>query len=305
MEEGSYPIIIAVLSILVVVLLAMLIINYMMQRKRSKSSLISLNTANRDFTEEDIISIVKEGHEQGVIQESEAEMIHNIFEFDEKEAKDIMTHRKNMICIDGSLSYNDALVFAVENGKSRFPVYEGDLDHIIGVLHIKEMLAFAQRNEVFRTAVKDIKGLIREVEFVPETLGINLLFKEMQKNKNHIAMVVDEYGQISGVVCLEDILEEIVGNIEDEHDVEQEVISQEDDGTYILDGIMSFEDVKELLELPECEDEFETLNGFIVSLLGHIPNPGEQESVEKYNYNFKILTVNDNMIGDVRVKKTI
>lgn len=136
-----------------------------------------------DVTEEEIISMVNEGHEQGVLRASEAEMIHNIFEFGDKEAKDIMTHRKNLIAIDGELSYNDAVPFIIENNKSRYPVYLEDIDNIIGVLHIKDAFAFAQKNEVFRTSIKDIKGLIREVDFVPETLNIHTLFQKMQAKR--------------------------------------------------------------------------------------------------------------------------
>lgn len=304
MEEGSYPIIIAALSIVICILIIILIANYVFYRKKNKSIVDTINAANGDFTEEDIITLVKEGHEQGVILESEAEMIHNIFEFDDKEVKDIMTHRKNMVCIDGELSYNDALAYTVENGKSRFPVYDGDLDHIIGVLHIKDMLAYAQKNEIFRTSIKDIKGLIRDVDFVPETLGINVLFKNMQRNKNHVTMVVDEYGQIAGLVAMEDILEEIVGNIEDEHDTEQEHITPEADGTYILEGITSFEDVLDVLHIPVEEDAFETLNGFVVSLLGHIPNDEDKEIAEAYGYVFEVLSVTDNMIGEVKISKS-
>ena len=303
MDEGSNPIIIFALSVIILILLITLIAFYILYRKKNKSIVETISSANRDFTEEDIITLVKEGHEQGVIQESEAEMIHNIFEFDDKEVKDIMTHRKNMICIDGELSYYDALIYVVENGKSRFPVFDGDLDHIIGVLHIKDMLAYAQKNEIFRTSIKDIKGLVRDVDFVPETLGINVLFKNMQRNKNHVTMVVDEYGQIAGLVAMEDILEEIVGNIEDEHDTEQEVITPQEDGTYILEGIMSFEEVLEILNLPVEEDAFETLNGFVVSLLGHIPNEDEREIAEAYDYVFEVLSIKDNFIDKVRISK--
>ena len=182
-----------------------------------------------DVTEEEIISMVNEGHEQGVLLASEAEMIHNIFEFGDKEAKDIMTHRKNLIAIDGNLSYNDAVSFIIENSKSRYPVYLNDIDNIIGVLHIKDAFAFAQKNEVFRTSIKDIPGLIRDVDFVPETLNINRLFKMMQAKKSHMVIVVDEYGQTSGAVAMEDILEEIVGNIEDEHDEEEQLIRKNPD----------------------------------------------------------------------------
>ena len=220
-----------------------------------------------DVTEEEIISMVNEGHEQGVLRASEAEMIHNIFEFGDKEAKDIMTHRKNLIAIDGELSYNDAVPFIIENNKSRYPVYLEDIDNIIGVLHIKDAFAFAQKNEVFRTTIKDIKGLIREVDFVPETLNIHTLFKKMQAKKSHLVIVVDEYGQTSGAVAMEDILEEIVGNIEDEH------------------------------------DDFDTLNGFLVSLMEKIPNDGETARLQAYGYEFSIRKVKDKMIREVLVKK--
>lgn len=256
-----------------------------------------------DVTEEEIISMVNEGHEQGVLLASEAEMIHNIFEFGDKEAKDIMTHRKNLIAIDGNLSYNDAVSFIIENSKSRYPVYLDDIDNIIGVLHIKDAFAFAQKNEVFRTSIKDIPNLICDVDFVPETLNIHTLFKTMQAKKSHMVIVVDEYGQTSGVVAMEDILEEIVGNIEDEHDEEETLIRMNQDGSYLMNGLASMPDVIELLKLPVEEDAFETLNGFLVSLLEKIPNDGETAKICMYGYEFHVLKVEDKMIREVLVKK--
>lgn len=256
-----------------------------------------------DVTEEEIISMVNEGHEQGVLLASEAEMIHNIFEFGDKEAKDIMTHRKNLIAIDGNLSYNDAVSFIIENSKSRYPVYLNDIDNIIGVLHIKDAFAFAQKNEVFRTSIKDIPNLIREVDFVPETLNIHTLFKMMQAKKSHMVIVVDEYGQTSGAVAMEDILEEIVGNIEDEHDEEESLIRMNPDGSYLMNGLASMPEVIELLKLPVEEDAFETLNGFLVSLLEKIPNDGETAKISMYGYDFNILKVEDKMIREVLVRK--
>ena len=249
-----------------------------------------------DVTEEEIISMVNEGHEQGVLRASEAEMIHNIFEFGDKEAKDIMTHRKNLIAIDGELSYNDAVPFIIENNKSRYPVYLEDIDNIIGVLHIKDAFAFAQKNEVFRTSIKDIKGLIREVDFVPETLNIHTLFQKMQAKKSHLVIVVDEYGQTSGAVAMEDILEEIVGEIHDEYDeneedfvhkisdkeyLVEELIRQNSDGSYTMSGFASLSDVAETLQIPVNDDDFDTLNGFLVSLMEKIPNDGERNLIGK------------------------
>ena len=171
-----------------------------------------------DVTEEEIISMVNEGHEQGVLQANEAEMIHNIFEFGDKDAK---------------------LDFTIENNYSRYPVYIDDIDNMIGVLHIKEVLALCQKQEIYHTAIKDIKGLIREVDFIPETRNINTLFTMMQNAKTHMVIVVDEYGQTSGIVAMEDILEEIVGNIEDEHDQEEKMIEKLPDGSYLMDGMTS------------------------------------------------------------------
>ena len=257
-----------------------------------------------DVTEEEIKSMVNEGHEQGVLLASEAEIINNIFEFGDKEAKDIMTHRKNLIVIDGNLSYNDAVSFIIENSKSRYPVYLDDIDNIIGVLHIKDAFAFAQKNEVFRTSIKDIPNLIREVDFVPETLNIHTLFKMMQAKKSHMVIVVDEYGQTSGAVAMEDILEEIVGNIEDEHDEEETLIRQNPDGSYLMNGLASMPEVIELLGLPVDEDAFETLNGFLVSLLEKIPNDGETAQINMYGYDFNVLKVEDKMIREVLVRKS-
>lgn len=257
-----------------------------------------------DVTEEEIKSMVNEGHEQGVLLASEAEMINNIFEFGDKEAKDIMTHRKNLIVIDGNLSYNDAVSFIIENSKSRYPVYLDDIDNIIGVLHIKDAFAFAQKNEVFRTSIKDIPNLIREVDFVPETLNIHTLFKMMQAKKSHMVIVVDEYGQTSGAVAMEDILEEIVGNIEDEHDEEETLIRQNPDVSYLMNGLASMPEVIELLGLPVDEDAFETLNGFLVSLLEKIPNDGETAQINMYGYDFNVLKVEDKMIREVLVRKS-
>ena len=271
--------------------------------KKSKGKVFEQLHGNDDVTEEEIISMVHEGHEKGNILASEVEMINNIFEFDDKEVKDIMTHRKNILSLDGNLSYIDAVQLMIDAGKSRFPVYENDIDNIIGVLHIKDAFEYSQRNEVFRTSIKDIKGLIKEADFVPETVNINDLFKRMQAKKNHLAMVIDEYGQISGIVAMEDILEELVGEIEDEHDEEEDLIRINDDQSYYMDGMTDFSDVKETLNLPLEEDAFETLNGFLIAQMDKIPEEDEKPVINAYGYEFSVLSVNDNVIGQVMFKK--
>lgn len=271
--------------------------------KKMKNVLHGGGFSEEDVTEEEIISMVKEGHEQGVLLDSEAEMIHNIFEFGEKEAKDIMTHRQSITAIDGTMSYYDAISLIMETGRSRIPVYLEDIDNIIGILHIKDAFSFCQRNEFFRTSIKDIPKLIREVDFIPETLNIGTLFKQMQSDKNHLCIVIDEYGQTSGIVAMEDIVEEIVGNIEDEHDDDEELLSIESDGSYTLDGLTELRDVLEVIPLQVEEDAFETLNGFLISLLEKIPNDGETESITALGYTFEIQSVENRIIRQVHIKK--
>lgn len=270
--------------------------------KNNKKTLDGI-LGNDDVTEEEIISMVREGHEQGTILASEAEMIHNVFEFDDKEVKDIMTHRKNIVSLDGNMSFIDAIEFIIDTGKSRFPVYENDVDSIIGVLHIKDAFTFFEKNEVYRSSIKDIDGLIRPVDFIPETVNINDLFKKMQSKKSHLAMVVDEYGQISGLIAMEDILEELVGNIEDEHDEEENYIRKSDDETFIMDGMTEFSDVKEALSLPVDDDAYETLNGFIISLSDKIPEEGDKTVITAYGYKFSVMSVEDKVIKQVMIKK--
>lgn len=292
---------IIILSILVVILL--LCIGVLLYGMKNNKKTLDGILGNDDVTEEEIISMVREGHEQGAILASEAEMIHNVFEFDDKEVKDIMTHRKNIVSLDGNMSFIDAIEFIIDTGKSRFPVYENDVDSIIGVLHIKDAFTFFEKNEVYRSSIKDIDGLIRPVDFIPETVNINDLFKKMQSKKSHLAMVVDEYGQISGLIAMEDILEELVGNIEDEHDEEEHYIRKNDDETFIMDGMTEFSDVKEALSLPVDDDAYETLNGFIISLSDKIPEEGDKTVISAYGYRFSVMSVEDKVIKQVMIKK--
>lgn len=307
MDGDSSPYIMYVPTVLALVLLAILAAVILLCRETLAEKLKELlqknEPVNPDEVEEEIISMVKESHEQGVLQDSEAEMIHNIFEFDDKEAKDIMTHRKNIVALSGETSFTDALGEMLETQRSRYPVYEDDIDHIIGVLHIKDAFAFVQRNELFRTSIKDIPALIREVDFVPETIKINELFRSMQSVKNHMVIVVDEYGQTAGIVAMEDILEEIVGNIEDEHDEEEIFAVRNADGSYQMDGLMEFQEAVELLEMPVEEESFDTLNGYLISILKKVPAEEEKPVVVAGGYEFSICRVEDRVIREVHVRK--
>lgn len=261
-------------------------------------------TAGEDLTEQEIMSMVNEGHENGVLQESEAEMINNIFTLDQKEAKDIMTHRKQIMALDGTCSLQEVLAEIRDMGYSRYPVYLDDVDNIIGIIHIKDILNQMLDQTNMEQQLTKINDLIRPASFIPETRNIDVLFKNMQSQKIHMVIVVDEYGQTSGLVTMEDILEEIVGNIFDEHDAEEEQIVEEADGSYVIDGMTDFDDVCELLEIKGEElEDFDTLSGFLISRINKIPVNGEHYQVSAYGYRFDVLLVEHRVIRTVRVTK--
>ena len=261
-------------------------------------------TAGEDLTEQEIMSMVNEGHENGVLQESEAEMINNIFTLDQKEAKDIMTHRKQIMALDGTCSLQEVLAEIRDMGYSRYPVYLDDVDNIIGIIHIKDILNQMLDQTNMEQQLTKINYLIRPASFIPETRNIDVLFKNMQSQKIHMVIVVDEYGQTSGLVTMEDILEEIVGNIFDEHDAEEEQIVEEADGSYVIDGMTAFDDVCELLEIQGEElEDFDTLSGFLISRINKIPVNGEHYQVSAYGYRFDVLLVEHRVIRTVRVTK--
>ncbi len=288
MEDGANPYLTILLFIIALGELVALFIMY----KRSKSE---------NITEEDVISLVNEGHEDGNILASEAVMIQNIFEFSDTDAKDIMTHRKSIVAINGDYTLREAIDFINENNMSRYPVYIEELDNIIGILHIKDILPFFDK-DIDGLKVKDLHDVLSPAEFIPETHGINTLFAKMQSKKRHMVIVVDEYGQVSGILSLEDILEEIVGNIEDEHDEEENSIEVKTEDSFIMDGSTTLEEVEDILGTKLSED-FETLNGYLVSLNGKIPEDGKSFTLEDDNFVFYIKNVSDKVIESVYVRR--
>ncbi len=256
-----------------------------------------------DVTEEEIISLVNAGHEQGVLLASEAEMITNIFEYGEKEAKDIMVNRNNMIAIDCNVTLLDAAAFILEEHNSRFPVYDGTIDHIVGILHLKDVMRMQMNEKMINRPIGKIKGLLREPLFITETRKIDNLLKTMQSEKIQMAIVIDEYGQTAGLLALEDILEEIVGNIQDEYDEEESYIKENGQNEYIIDGMMPLDELEEQLCVSFEEENFDTVNGFVISRLEHIPEEGEEFAFQCQGYLFRILTVKDRMIQSVLASK--
>lgn len=256
-----------------------------------------------DVTEEEIINMVNEGHEQGLIQASEAEMISNIFEFGDKEAQDIMTNRKHIVAIDADMALQDAIAFMIEGKNSRYPVYEENIDHIIGILHLKDAMRYKADTGRMGNSLKELEGLLREPVFIPRTKNIDELFREMQAGKQQMVVVVDEYGQTDGLVAMEDILEEIVGNILDEYDEISDHIEEKSQDEYIIEGKTPLEELEERLGISFEDEEFETMNGFLISRLDRIPEADEEFDVDFSGFNFKILSVKNKMIQSVLVTR--
>ena len=251
-------------------------------------------------SEDEIISLVNEGHEQGAIDEDEAEMITNIFELDDKQAQDIMTHRGDITAIDGNMSLNDALAYMVSMPNSRFPVIEEDIDHIIGALYLKDAISYHMKEQFNDQPISDIPHLLREVKFIPETVDVDDLFREMQESRKQMAIVVDEYGQTSGLVTMEDILEEIVGNILDEYDKEESLIARIGDGKFRINGKALLADVSKDLNTEFDQEHYDTISGYLTEKLGHIPTPDDRQTVlpdPATGYRFRIISTAGTMIG--------
>ena len=247
--------------------------------------------------ENEIVSMLNEGQEQGEILESEAEMITNIFDLDETNSSEIMTHRKNIRAID----VEEAMEFILDEPFSRFPVYQDSIDNIIGILHIKDAIKYYVKENVRDKAVKDIEGLLQKAYFIPETSKINSIFKNMQSQKTHMEIVVDEYGQTSGIICMEDILEEIVGNIFDEHDEVEVNITKISDKVYHVKGLTPLSELEEELGISFEDEDFETLNGYLISKIDRIPDQDAGTIIKENGVTYQILAVDDKTISLVKI----
>ena len=250
-------------------------------------------------TEDEIRMMVDVVGEKGVIEDSQKEMIDNIFEFDDMDVADIMTHRTDMVCVDVEEGLSEAVKLSIENGFSRIPVYEEDPDNIIGIIYVKDFLKYVGTS---LPKTKSIKDIMREAYYVPETKRCGELFSEMTEKRVQMAVVVDEYGGTAGIVTLEDVLESIVGNIQDEYDQESDEFSIIDDKTFTVDGITDIEEVEEHIGKTFPEGDYDTIGGYIISVLGFLPQDGEMNEVTFENIRFTVLNVEDRRIGKVKVE---
>jgi putative hemolysin len=254
----------------------------------------------KEITEEDLIALINVGKDEGVIEEEEKKMIRNIFEFGDTMVKEVMVPRVDMACIPSEAKLNSILRLIKKMGHSRIPVYKETIDNIIGILYTKDLLVVYE--QWYKSKEKfDLKKIIRRAYFVPENKKIDDLLDIFQRDKIQIAIAIDEYGGTAGLVTMEDVVEEIVGEIIDEYDKETKLYEIIDNNTLIADGIISIDKINELLNIKIPENDFETLGGFIYDLMGRVPN--KNETIEYKNIQITIEQVVKNRIIRVIIKK--
>ncbi len=249
------------------------------------------------ITEEEIRLMVDVGQQKGVIPSAEKEMIDNIFDFDNTAVSEVMTHRTEMVALPLDASRDQILQIVIQEQFSRIPVYQESLDNIVGILHTRDLIPLLKQPN---TVEIRLAGLIKEPYYVPESKKNNDLLRELQKHRIHLAVVVDEYGGTAGIVSIEDLLEEIVGNIFDENDEEETEFEKVDEDTYLIDGTVAVEDVNKLLGINLPSTRFDTLSGYLVSKLGRIPRAGETPVIEAEKVVFKVEAVEERRITRVK-----
>jgi putative hemolysin len=248
-------------------------------------------------SQEEIKHLVKEGREQGVLDQSEVELIHSVFRFSETPVKKVMVPRPKIFALDAATRPDDVERMIVESGFSRIPVYQDSIDNIVGLVYIKDALRQLERRQPVV-----LRKILHPVHFVPETKKVGTLLKELQKRRSHLAIVIDEHGSVTGLVTLEDLLEEIVGEIQDEYDWEERPVERLRDGSMVVDGTLSANDLRESYHVPIPESaEFETVAGFMLASLGSVPKGGEV--IEVGGYRLTVVDVEKNRISKVKVEK--
>ncbi len=233
-------------------------------------------TKNPMVTEEEIKTYLTMAEEEGGLEEEEKERIYRVFDFSETIVREVMIPRTDMACLEVNSSLEEARELALKTGFSRLPVYEETVDHIVGILYAKDLLK--------HHTTLNLNEILRKPYFIPETKKVNELLKEMQQKKVHLAIVVDEYGGTAGIATIEDLLEEIVGEIFDEYDVASMPVRRIDEETFLIDGVVPIDEVNQLLGITIPEDDVESMGGFIMDQLGHIPTEGEKITFEGVDF---------------------
>ena len=250
--------------------------------------------------EEEILSLVDEGREKGYFKDETKNFIENIFDFDDTTASEIMTHRTDMTAVEDCDQLKDIVKVAIESGHSRIPVYHQDIDNIVGILYVKDLLKFVCNDVPEDFKITDIT---RDVPCVPRSKNLSQLFAEMTKEKIQLAIVVDEYGGTEGIITLEDLIEDIMGNIQDEYDNEGEESKQIADNKFTVEGTMSLDDVGELIGYDFPEYDCDTIAGLILEKTGEIPSEGQHPVVYEGEYKLTALNVEDRRITSILIEK--
>lgn len=245
--------------------------------------------------QEDVLKMIEIGKEEGVIEKNEEKMIYSIFEFGDTLVREIMTPRVDIVAADDESEIETIKQIIIESGHSRIPIYHEKIDEVIGVLYVKDLLKIQFEGK----RIDDLKGILRQAYFVPETKRVDELFAEMQKSKFQLAMVFDEYGGVSGLVTLEDILEEIVGEIQDEYEKENKQIQKIAENAFLVLGATTIEDFNEKFGTDFSDEEASTVGGLILEKLGRLPNLGEEIRIDRMR--FIVTKIRDRRIINVKV----
>lgn len=263
--------------------------------------LIGMKTENLEeaVSEEEIKKMLETGSENGVFNEIEKEMINSIFSFDDKTAKDVMVPRREVFAIDIEEPLEKILDEILETRHSRIPVYEEQIDNIIGIIQVKDVMIEARKKSFEEV---DIRALLKEAFFVPDGKSTDELFREMQKTKNRMAVLIDEYGGVSGILTVEDLVEEVMGEITDEHEEEVVELQKIGEKEYLLDGSILIEELNEKLNLKLETENYDTLSGYLIEELGYIPKDSGQCELDADGVHFKILEVKEKRIRKVWMK---
>ncbi|MFI5212166.1 MAG: hemolysin family protein, partial [Ignavibacteria bacterium] len=253
--------------------------------------------SERFHSEDELRMLLSEGRKSGAIDQTEHQLIEKIFEFNDKMAKEIMVPRNHMVALDIDDSREKIFQTVTEEGFSRLPIYKDTIDNIIGIIYTKDLISAAEHRDLIT-----LQDIIRPAFFVSSTKQIGNLLKEMQRNKVHMSVVVDEYGGVEGLVTIEDIIEEIVGEIEDEYDVDMQEVVNEKSGVYLVNPIIGIEDFNKRFKANIPEDpDYQTLSGFLQKVTGHIPEIYER--IDYKGLSYVITKKTGNMIVQVRVQK--
>ena len=244
--------------------------------------------------EKEIQKLVDEGEQQGLISEDEGDMIQGIFSFRDTTAREIMVPRTETIYARSETSISEVIQLIIQSGHSRIPIYEESIDNIVGILHAKDLLSHWGQNDL------DASALMRSPYFVPETKKISAVLKDLRYNKSHMAIVIDEYGGTAGILTLEDIIEEIIGDVMDEYDAELNMIVENEDGSITVNARLDVDDLEEYLKVEFPEGKFESVGGFVISYLGRVPGTGEKMIYG--DLEFVVENADSRKIETIRIK---